>query len=150
MPRPFTLLIALACGFPLADAAGQAINTVDRQRFAGLYCGLLETGGAMVPAYTRFEAAGQTITGSYGFADGTTKTGIAEGTLGECRLTQGAVLACTWQDSYGSGDFEARFSDDATSFSGHWTLGQPGLPGAFAWSGERAGAAVSGPDCLSQ
>lgn len=149
MGRLFDLmLVGWVCVCPLTAMAGPPEPAVDRGQIVGLYCGLIDSGGE-APAFTRFDVANDMIIGSYGFADPSQKGGIARGSLTDCRLSPAGLLSCTWRDSYGSGSFEAQFSDDADRFSGHWSPAPPDAAATFTWTGRRPGTAAADEVCLS-
>jgi hypothetical protein len=96
----------------------------------------------MAPAETTFlKQANGGWSGTYFWEEGHAKNGSTrreQGTLRDCKWSPAsATIACTWKDFAGSGRFEAKFSDNLTSFEGTWGNAQQTFSGHH-WNGKKS------------
>ena len=113
---------------------------------SGNYCGALISNGVEVPVFTSFQAMDDSVAGSYGFFDLGQSGAVERGALVDCTLSHG-MLSCRWLDSYGTGAFEAFFSDGSRNFVGFWTSDFGNASSRHVWTGARASRES---DCLAQ
>lgn len=132
MPKLFSVLSCSAAMFwALAAAASDDIT--------GTYEGVIWS-GIDAPGTTVFSVSDSgKISGVYEF-DG--EIGLETGELTKCKLT-GANLYCVWNDKYGAGDFNVKFSADFSSFDGKWfdAIGdfqKHGNADGHKWNGQKS------------
>lgn len=83
----------------------------------GSYEGNTVTGGRYSPSETVFFSLPDgELAGTYCLKDGKNEYGQ----LRLCTLTQNYTIYCEWRDRFGSGKFQAKFSDDYMQFNGFW------------------------------
>ncbi len=82
------------------------------------YQGQMWSGGLLVDVNTRWQPHGQSLRGEYVFVDdGATLPGL----LSECESPGELQLRCRWRDTFGAGYMHVSFTQDLTSFEGHWS-----------------------------
>ena len=122
-----TALVAMLFAAWATTTPALALSSPD-----GRYCGLLLSGGFMVPATTQL-ATGKNgkVTGTYEFTQrGRTESGsLTEIAAGARKMTR--ILR--WRDRFGSGRLVVTFTPDFTSFEGRW--GPENAKPKAHWSG---------------
>jgi hypothetical protein len=99
----------------------------------GVYQSQIWSGGGVLSGTTEFQATEDgAVAGSYTMNEFGT---VVPGTLSECEAIQPRVMRCIWNDEYGTGIFEATFSEDFSSFDGYW--GADNSKPEFLWRGSR-------------
>lgn len=99
----------------------------------GSYQSQIWSGDSVVPGTTEFILTDtNSLIGSYELED---QGSSALGVLSQCQEVQTRTIRCSWNDKYGSGDFEVTFSEDFSSFNGHWS--PEGIKERFTWNGSR-------------
>ena len=99
----------------------------------GTYQSQIWSGGDLLLGTTEFS---QTDSGSLEGSYTMNESGeTVPGRLSQCEAVQLRVMRCVWNDIYGVGSLEVRFSEDFSQFSGYW--GEGSQKPEFAWNGSR-------------